>query len=64
MLQHAGSEFGYLIEGELEITVGFEVFMLDAGEAFGFDSLACRICSRTAPTGRHEASGSSATSRT
>ena len=38
MLQHAGSEFGYLIEGQLEITVGFEVHTLDAGDAFGFDS--------------------------
>jgi transcriptional regulator with XRE-family HTH domain len=38
MLQHAGSEFGYLIEGELEITVGFEVFTLHAGEAVGFNS--------------------------
>ncbi len=38
MLQHNGSEFGYLIEGELEITVGFEVFTLRAGEALGFDS--------------------------
>jgi len=38
MLQHAGSEFGFLLEGELEITVGFEVFMLHAGEALGFDS--------------------------
>ena len=38
MMQHAGSEFGYLIEGELEITVGFEVFTLRAGDALGFDS--------------------------
>ncbi len=38
MLRHAGSEFGYLIEGQLEITVGFEVFTLRAGEAVGFDS--------------------------
>jgi transcriptional regulator with XRE-family HTH domain len=38
MLQHAGSEFGYLIEGELEITVGFDVFTLKAGDALGFDS--------------------------
>jgi len=38
MLQHAGSEFGFLLEGELEITVGFDVFMLHAGEALGFDS--------------------------
>jgi DNA-binding XRE family transcriptional regulator len=38
MLQHAGSEFGYLLQGELEITVGFEVFTLRAGDALGFDS--------------------------
>lgn len=38
MLQHAGSEFGYLVEGELEITVGFEVVTLHAGDAIGFDS--------------------------
>jgi transcriptional regulator with XRE-family HTH domain len=38
MLQHAGSEFGYLIEGQLEITVGFEVHTLNAGDAFGFES--------------------------
>jgi uncharacterized cupin superfamily protein len=38
MLQHAGSEFGYLIEGELELTVGFEMRTLHAGDAFGFDS--------------------------
>ncbi|HET7900263.1 MAG TPA: XRE family transcriptional regulator [Candidatus Nanopelagicales bacterium] len=38
MLQHAGAEFGYLLEGELEITVGFDVFTLHAGEALGFDS--------------------------
>ena len=38
MLLHAGSEFGYLIEGQLEVTVGFEVHSLDAGDAFGFDS--------------------------
>lgn len=38
MLQHAGSEFAYLLDGELEVTVGFEVFTLHAGEAFGMDS--------------------------
>jgi uncharacterized cupin superfamily protein len=38
MLQHAGSEYGFLLEGELEITVGFDVLMLHAGEALGFDS--------------------------
>jgi transcriptional regulator with XRE-family HTH domain/mannose-6-phosphate isomerase-like protein (cupin superfamily) len=38
MLQHSGSEFGYLLDGELEVTVGFEVFTLRAGDAIGFDS--------------------------
>ena len=38
MLQHAGYEFGYLLEGELEITAGFDVFTLKAGEAMGMDS--------------------------
>jgi DNA-binding XRE family transcriptional regulator/mannose-6-phosphate isomerase-like protein (cupin superfamily) len=38
MLQHAGSEFGYLLEGELEVTVGFDVVHLRAGDAIGFES--------------------------
>jgi transcriptional regulator with XRE-family HTH domain len=38
MLQHSGWEFGYLVEGELEITVGFEIVVLRAGDALGFDS--------------------------
>ena len=37
MLQHAGMEFGYLLQGELEVTVGFDTFTLRAGEALGFD---------------------------
>jgi transcriptional regulator with XRE-family HTH domain len=53
MLQHAGSEFGYLLEGELEITVGFEVFTLTAGEAIGFDSAMPHLLSnRTDVTAR------------
>ena len=39
MLRHAGFEFGYLMEGELEVTVGFDVFTLHAGESMGFDSV-------------------------
>ena len=38
MLQHPGYEYGYLLEGELEITVGFDVFTLTAGESMGFNS--------------------------
>jgi transcriptional regulator with XRE-family HTH domain len=47
MLQHAGSEFGYLLEGELEITVGFDVFTLHAGEAIGFDSSTPHLLANT-----------------
>jgi len=38
MLRHDNYEYGYLLEGELEVTVGFEVFILRAREAIGFDS--------------------------
>jgi transcriptional regulator with XRE-family HTH domain/mannose-6-phosphate isomerase-like protein (cupin superfamily) len=38
MLRHVGFEYGYLIEGELEMQVGFETFTLHAGESMGFDS--------------------------
>lgn len=38
MLRHDDYEYGYLLEGQLEVTVGFDVFTLRAGEAIGFDS--------------------------
>jgi transcriptional regulator with XRE-family HTH domain len=38
MLRHTGFEFGYLLEGELEVTCGFEVFTVRAGGALGMDS--------------------------
>jgi quercetin dioxygenase-like cupin family protein len=38
MLRHDGFEYGYLIEGELEVTFGFESFTLHAGEALGLNS--------------------------
>jgi transcriptional regulator with XRE-family HTH domain len=37
MLRHAGYECGYVLEGELEITVGFESTVVHSGEAVGFD---------------------------
>lgn len=36
--QHAGYEYGYVIAGQLEVTVGDEVFLLTEGESLGFDS--------------------------
>jgi DNA-binding XRE family transcriptional regulator/quercetin dioxygenase-like cupin family protein len=38
MLQHEGFEYGYVLEGEFEITLGFDVFTLRAGEAMGLNS--------------------------
>lgn len=38
LLQHVSSEGGYVVEGELEITVGDEVRVLKAGESYLFDS--------------------------
>ncbi len=47
MLQHAGSEFGYLLEGELEVTVGFDVIHLRAGDAIGFESSTPHLLTNT-----------------
>ncbi len=38
MLRHDGYDYGYLFEGELQVTLGFEEFLLRAGEAIAFDS--------------------------
>lgn len=38
LLQHASSEGGFVVEGELEVTVGEEVRILKAGESYLFDS--------------------------
>lgn len=38
MLRHDGFEYGFLIEGELQVTLGFDEFTLRAGEAIGLNS--------------------------
>ncbi|TDC98012.1 helix-turn-helix domain-containing protein [Nonomuraea deserti] len=38
MLRHNGYEYGYLLEGELEVTFGFDTFTLHAGQSLGFNS--------------------------
>lgn len=38
LLTHSGYEYGYVLEGEFEVTVGGEVFVIQAGESIGFDS--------------------------
>jgi quercetin dioxygenase-like cupin family protein len=37
-MTHDGFEYGYVLSGEVEVTVGDEVFLLHAGESLGFDS--------------------------
>ncbi len=38
MLNHDGEEAGMLVEGRLELTVGSEVFVLEPGDSYYFDS--------------------------
>jgi transcriptional regulator with XRE-family HTH domain len=38
LMTHEGFEYGYVIAGVVEVTVGNEVFVLRAGESVGFDS--------------------------
>ncbi|HEU0207214.1 MAG TPA: XRE family transcriptional regulator [Pseudolysinimonas sp.] len=38
LVGHEGFEYGYVLKGTLEVTVGTEVFTLNVGESLGFDS--------------------------
>jgi transcriptional regulator with XRE-family HTH domain/quercetin dioxygenase-like cupin family protein len=38
LVTHEGYEYGYVLAGVVEVTVGEEVFILRAGESLGFDS--------------------------
>lgn len=38
LMRHQGREYGTVIEGELNVTVGFETFRLRAGDSISFDS--------------------------
>jgi transcriptional regulator with XRE-family HTH domain len=38
LMRHSGSEFGFLLSGELTLTLGFEVVRLVAGDAISFGS--------------------------
>nr|WP_206441565.1 cupin domain-containing protein [Amphritea opalescens] len=38
MLQHPGEEAGLVISGEIELTVGFQVYHLKAGDGYYFNS--------------------------
>jgi transcriptional regulator with XRE-family HTH domain/quercetin dioxygenase-like cupin family protein len=36
--RHAGFEFGYILSGELRLNIGFEEYLLKAGDAITFDA--------------------------
>jgi len=38
LMRHPGSEYGYLLSGQLSVTLGFEQSTLRAGESISFDS--------------------------
>lgn len=38
LMRHAGTEFALLLRGELKIQVGFDTYILRAGDALAFDS--------------------------
>ena len=38
LISHRGQEFGFVLEGQLELLVSDEVYLLSAGDAFCFDS--------------------------
>ena len=47
---HDGYEYGFVVAGEVEITVGDEVFLLRQGESLGFDSSIPHILRNPGPS--------------
>ena len=38
LIRHVGTEYGYILKGQLEITVGFDSYVVGPGDAISFDS--------------------------
>jgi transcriptional regulator with XRE-family HTH domain/mannose-6-phosphate isomerase-like protein (cupin superfamily) len=38
LIRHVGTEYGFILSGTLEVTLGFESYRLHAGDAISFDS--------------------------
>jgi transcriptional regulator with XRE-family HTH domain len=38
LVRHEGTEYGYVLQGTLEITIGFDTHVLHAGDSLSFDS--------------------------
>jgi quercetin dioxygenase-like cupin family protein len=37
-MRHSGMEFGFVVSGQLTLTLGFDIHRLSAGDAVSFDS--------------------------
>ena len=53
LITHDGYEYGYVLAGMVEVTVGNEVFVLHAGESLGFDSTIPHILRNVGDTDFH-----------
>jgi transcriptional regulator with XRE-family HTH domain/quercetin dioxygenase-like cupin family protein len=38
LIRHVGTEYGYILKGTLEVTVGFDSYVVGPGDAISFDS--------------------------
>jgi DNA-binding XRE family transcriptional regulator/mannose-6-phosphate isomerase-like protein (cupin superfamily) len=38
LIRHVGTEYGYVLSGSLEVTLGFDTYRLGAGDSISFDS--------------------------
>ncbi|MGC1418643.1 MAG: cupin domain-containing protein [Acidimicrobiales bacterium] len=38
LIRHVGTEYGYVLSGTLEVTLGFDTYRLSAGDSISFDS--------------------------
>ena len=38
LIRHVGTEYGFILRGTLEVTLGFERYRLDSGDSISFDS--------------------------
>jgi len=38
LIRHNGREYGFILQGTLEVSVGFDVYRLEAGDSISFDS--------------------------
>ncbi|MDE3065805.1 MAG: cupin domain-containing protein, partial [Acidobacteriota bacterium] len=38
LIRHVGTEYGFVLRGVLEVTLGFETYRMSAGDSISFDS--------------------------